>query len=152
MTIPGTTPSADAKLDARTRLREAALDRFGRKGVGRTSTREIIAASGMRNPSAINYHFGTKDELVEDLMREVNVERSAIIRRQVALARQASPPTIEEWAGAAVDAATGLLATERGCLLISVWADQDEANPDAVEQFLRGHHPLARAWRVRSTS
>ena len=46
--------------DARTRLREAALDLFGRQGVAATSTREILAAAGMRNPSAISYHFGSK--------------------------------------------------------------------------------------------
>ncbi|MGZ4690196.1 MAG: TetR family transcriptional regulator [Acidimicrobiia bacterium] len=32
--------------DARTRLREAALDLFGRQGVAATSTREILKAAG----------------------------------------------------------------------------------------------------------
>ncbi len=34
--------------DARTRLREVALDLFGRQGVRETSTRQILTAAGMR--------------------------------------------------------------------------------------------------------
>jgi AcrR family transcriptional regulator len=134
--------------DARTRLREAALERFGRQGVQGTSTREIIADAGLRNPSSITYYFGSKAKLVEDLIREINIDRSAIIQRQVVLAEQPVPPTVEAWAATAVDAAHGLLETERGCLLIRLWAEQDEANPDAVEEFLAGDHGQARAWRA----
>ncbi len=138
----------DVDADARTRLREAALGRFGRQGVNGTTTREIIADAGLRNPSAITYYFGSKGALVEDLVREVNLEESAIIQRQVRLASASAAPTPEQWAAAAVDAASGLLATERGCLLIRVWAELDALEPDAVEVFLAGDHPLARSWRA----
>jgi AcrR family transcriptional regulator len=134
--------------DARTRLREAALDRIGRCGLHATSTREIIAAAGLRNPSAINYYFGSKGQLVDDLVAEVNGKESQIIQRQVALAAGDEPPTPEEWAGVAVDAAVHLLSSERGCLLIRVWAERDDQQPDAVEKFLEGDHPLAVAWRA----
>jgi AcrR family transcriptional regulator len=137
---------------ARTRLREAALERFGRQGVHGTSTREIIADAGLRNPSAITYYFGSKAKLVEDLIREVNIDRSAIIQRQVALAQRPTRPTPEEWAATAIDAAQGLLESERGRLLIRVWAEHDELNPDAVEEFLAGDHGLARAWRAAVAS
>lgn len=134
--------------NARTRLREAALERFGRQGVHATSTREVIADAGLRNPSSITYYFGSKANLVEDLIREVNIDRSAIIQRQVNLGQGPTPPTPEAWAATAVDAAHGLLDTERGCLLIRVWAEHDELNPDAVEEFLAGEHRLAREWRI----
>jgi len=143
----GTAEPEVTERDARTRLREAALDRIGRQGVRGTSTREIIAAAGLRNPSAITYYFGSKASLVEDLLREVNLDQSAIIQQQVALADQSPPPTPAQWAALAVDAANGLLTSERGCLLIRLWADHDEENPDAVEQFLASAHPLARQWR-----
>jgi AcrR family transcriptional regulator len=132
---------------ARTRLREAALERFGRQGVHGTSTREIIADAGLRNPSSITYYFGSKANLVEDLVREVNMDRSAIIQRQAALGRAAAPPTADVWAATTVDAAQGMLESERGCLLTRVWAEHHELNPDAVEEFLAGDHPLARDWR-----
>jgi AcrR family transcriptional regulator len=142
----------DVGLDARTRLREAALDRFGRQGVHATSTREVVAAAGQRNPSAITYYFGSKAELVADLLREVNREQSAIVQRQVALAAQLSPPTPAQWVAAAVDAANGMLDTERGCLLVRVWAESDAADPDSVERFLASDHPLAVAWRRAATA
>jgi AcrR family transcriptional regulator len=139
--------AATTETDARTRLREAALERFGRQGLQAASTRDIIKAAGLRNPSAINYYFGSKARLVEDLIREVNRDQSAIIQQQVALARTSPHPAPERWAEVAVDAATGLLGTERGCLLVSLWADRDEEHPEAVEEFLAGDHPLACAWR-----
>jgi AcrR family transcriptional regulator len=136
-----------AGTDARTRLREAALERFGRNGLAATSTRDIIAAAGLRNPSAISYHYGSKARLVADLLREVNRDQSAIVQQQVAVARDSPDPAPGRWVEVAVDAAVGLLGTERGCLLVRVWADVDEEQPDAVEQFLTGDHGLARAWR-----
>ncbi|HEY3722800.1 MAG TPA: TetR family transcriptional regulator [Acidimicrobiia bacterium] len=139
--------AADVEADARTRLREAALQRFGRQGIRGTSTREIIADAGLRNPSAITYYFGSKAQLVEHLVREVNLEQSAIIQQQVALAASVGTPTPEAWAATAVDAANGMLATERSCLLVRVWAERDESNPDAVETFLVSDHPLASRWR-----
>ena len=120
---------------------------MGRQGVHGASTREIIADAGLRNPSAITYYFGSKAELVEDLMLEINRERSAIIHQQVALASKPQPPAPEQWAATAVDAANGLLATVRGCLLVRIWAERDEMEPDAVEDFLSGDHPLACSWR-----
>jgi AcrR family transcriptional regulator len=144
------TPGAgitEQETDARTRLREAALEQFGRRGLNATSTRDIIKAAGLRNPSAINYYFGSKARLVDDLIREVNRDQSAIIQQQVALVRDAVAPAPEPWPEIAVDAACGLLATERGCLLIRLWADRDDEQPEAVEEFLGGHHPLAVAWR-----
>ena len=147
LSTPGRAVEDDAP-DARTRLLEAALEQIGRRGVRGASTREIIAAAGLRNPSAITYYFGSKSALVDVLVREVNVEQSAIIQRQVALQAREPSPAVADWVGVAVDAANGLLETERGCLLARVWADHDEAHPDAVEEFLRSDHELARAWRA----
>jgi AcrR family transcriptional regulator len=144
------TPGAgitEQETDARTRLREAALEQFGRRGLQATSTRDIIKAAGLRNPSAISYYFGSKARLVDDLIREVNRDQSAIIQQQVALVRDTAAPAPERWCEIAVDAACRLLATERGCLLIRLWADRDDEQPEAVEEFLAGGHPLAGAWR-----
>jgi AcrR family transcriptional regulator len=140
--------SPAGSVDARTRLREAALDLIGRQGLQATSTREIIAAAGLRNPSAISYYFGSKADLVAELVGEVNRDESRIIQRQVALAEKVGAPSPEAWAGVAIDAAINLLSSVRGCRLIRVWAELDELRPDAVEQFLASEHELARAWRA----
>jgi AcrR family transcriptional regulator len=136
-----------AAADARERLREVALDRFGRNGARATTTREIVVAAGLRNPSAIHYYFGSKDGLVEDLTAEFQGTQSSVLRRQVDLAAQEAPPTPEEWAGVVVEYSAALLATDRGCLLVRIWAEYDDLHPEVTEQFLAGPHPLAEAWR-----
>lgn len=133
--------------DSRSRLLEAALGLFGRQGIQATSTREIIKAAGMRNPSAITYYFGSKAKLVEDLTLEVNGNQSALLQQHVALATQPEPLTPAEWAAIGVDFVIGLMSTERGCHLIRVWGEHDDLDPDRVERFLAGTHPLAQAWR-----
>ncbi len=140
-------PPEAAEPDARARLRAAALDRFGRQGVSATGTREIVAAAGLRNPSAIHYYFGSKEGLVEDLTDEFRGSQAAVLRSQVELGTRGQPPTPTAWAAVVVEYSAQLLASERGCLLTRIWAEFDDANPEATDGFLAGPHPLATAWR-----
>jgi AcrR family transcriptional regulator len=134
--------------EPRTRLREAALDLFGRQGVAHTSTRDILTAAGMRNPSAISYYFGSKSELVDDLVREILHRRASVLQPQIDLAASGDRPRVEEWAAAAVDWSLELVSTERGCLLARLYWEYDgHVKPVALEQFLASDHPLARAWK-----
>jgi AcrR family transcriptional regulator len=136
-----------AATDAHTRLREVALDLFGRQGVRETSTRQILAAAGMRNPSAISYHFGSKAELVDDLVGELIRGEAPVMQRQVALADGPEPPSIEEWTSIAVDSASALISTERGCLLARLWWQYDGyLHPEVVEELLASGHPVANRW------
>jgi AcrR family transcriptional regulator len=134
-------------LAARTRIREAALDLFGRQGVQATTTREILEAAGMKNPSAITYHFGSKAGLFDDLASEVITGAWPLIQLQVDLARGRTP-TVEQWVALAADSASALVKTERGCLLARVWWDWEwVVNPDALEDFLASGLPLSIAWQ-----
>jgi TetR/AcrR family transcriptional regulator, regulator of cefoperazone and chloramphenicol sensitivity len=133
--------------DPRTRLREAALDLFGRRGVQATSTRSILEAAGMKNPSAISYHFGSKAGLVGDLVTEVLANAWPLLQLQVDLFA-AGPVTIEEWAGVTAESAATLVSTERGCLLARlIWEYDCVLYPDAFEEFLASGHPMADAWQ-----
>jgi AcrR family transcriptional regulator len=133
--------------DTKSRLREVALELFGAHGIHATTTRDIIKAAGLRNPSAITYYFGSKAELIEDLTLEVNGNQSALLQRHVALAGQEKPLTPCEWAAIGVDFVVNLMSTERGCNLIRLWGEYDGLDPDRVERFLVSTHPLAEAWR-----
>lgn len=136
----------EVELDVRTRLRECALELFGRRSVRETSTREILAATGLRNPSAISYHFGSKQALVEDLVAEL-VGRSPVMRSQVESEMGLVPPTIEPWVAVVADSATELLSTERGCCQARLWAEYAlTIRPHVVEDFLISGDPLATAW------
>ncbi len=136
-----------AEEDARTRIAEVALERFGRKGVRDTSTREILKAAGMKNPSAITYHFGSKAKLVEALVSEIVETEAPVIQGQIDLAAQPEPPTIEAWAAIAVNSASRLISTERGCLLARLWSEYHNAlRPDVFEEFLGSGSELATDW------
>jgi AcrR family transcriptional regulator len=137
-----------AETDARTRLYESALQLMGRHGIAATSTREILAEAGIRNPSAISYHFGSKAGLVEALARELMTGQYPVLGRQVELARRSSPVDIGEWSTIVVDVAVELAASERGCLLARLWWEFDGyLRPDSLEQFVWGDHEIAKQWR-----
>jgi len=55
--------------EARGRLLSAATDLFARKGYAATAVREIVAAAGV-SPPVLYYHFGNKEGLFLELMRE----------------------------------------------------------------------------------
>jgi AcrR family transcriptional regulator len=133
--------------DRRTRLREIALDLFGRQGVQRTSTREILKAAGLRNPSAISYHFGSKAGLVEDIVADLHRDDWPLLQMQVDLA-STETPSVHAWCEVAADSAAKLVSTERGCLLARIlWEYDCVIAPDAFETFLGSGDPLAVAWQ-----
>ena len=134
-------------VDTRTRLREVALDLFGRHGIAGTSTRAILKAADLRNPSAISYYFKSKAGLVEDLVAELRAEAWPVVQLQVDLA-SGGTPTLEEWAAVAADSAGHLVATERGLLMARMlWEYDCMISPNAFEDFLGSGDPLALAWQ-----
>ena len=137
-----------AEADAQTRLYEAALGLMGRKGIAATSTREILAAAGIRNPSAISYHFGSKAGLVEAIAREMTTGQFPVLARQVALAAESSPVDVTAWSAVVVDVAVELASSERGCLLARLWWEFDGyLRPDSLEQFVWSDDEIAKQWR-----
>jgi TetR/AcrR family transcriptional regulator len=56
------------KLDARARIRNAAVDLFAEKGYAATVTREICQRAGVTKP-VLYYHFTSKERLYTDLLR-----------------------------------------------------------------------------------
>jgi AcrR family transcriptional regulator len=70
---------------------------FGEQGYGATSLRHIIAEAGV-NLAAIHYHFGSKEELLDQLImrvaKPVNEERLALLDRAEAEAG-AGPLAVE---------------------------------------------------------
>jgi AcrR family transcriptional regulator len=78
------------------RILAAAEELFARTGVARTSLRAITALARV-NLAAVNYHFGSKDGLVEEVYRRrlepLNRARLANLER---LERRARKPTLED--------------------------------------------------------
>jgi len=136
-----------AETDPRTRLLEVALDRFGRNGIRETSTREILTAAGLKNPSAINYHFGSKAELVEELVRELYGIQTPVLELQIDLAEGPGPTDLEAWVEIATNSSADLITTERGCLLARVWFEYDGyIHPDVFEEYLASGGATSIRW------
>jgi AcrR family transcriptional regulator len=75
-------PSASraAPADTKSQIKAAAQLLFARHGVDAVTIQQIVAAAGQRNNAALHYHFGTKEELIRQLV----VDGAAVLdeRRQ----------------------------------------------------------------------
>jgi AcrR family transcriptional regulator len=65
-------------LDPRERLLEAAVEHFGRHGIGDTSLRGIAEAVGTSHRMLI-YHFGSRDGLLAEVTRAVEARQREVM-------------------------------------------------------------------------
>ena len=67
------------------RLLDAAQRLFARDGVHGARIRDINALAGQRNPSALHYHFGSREALLEAILaryqRDVDINVAAALDR-----------------------------------------------------------------------
>lgn len=75
-----TLAKAGKRGDTRVRLMLAAERLFGARGLHGVTLKEINAAAGQRNESALHYHFGSKKRLVEAIL---DARVGAIDKRRV---------------------------------------------------------------------
>ena len=80
-----------ASSDTRERLLDAAEDLFAGRGYAATSVRSIVAAAGC-NLAAVNYHFGSKRRLYQEVFRR----RLGTLREQRLSAVQTAAATAGE--------------------------------------------------------
>src|SRR6202030_4615459 len=86
-----------ASEETRNQIKAAAQMLFARHGVDAVTVQEIVDAAGQRNNAALHYHFGSKEELIRQLV----VDGAAVLdeRRQVMLREidaRGGPSTIRE--------------------------------------------------------
>src|SRR6195256_758635 len=90
------TPRA-ASEETRNQIKAAAQMLFARHGVDAVTVQQIVAAAGQRNNAALHYHFGSKEELI----RQMVVDGAAVLdeRRQgmlLEMEARGGPATIRE--------------------------------------------------------
>ena len=83
--------------DTKSQIKAAAQMLFARHGVDAVTVQQIVAAAGQRNNAALHYHFGSKEELIRQLV----VDGAAVLdeRRQGMLREleaRGGPTTIRE--------------------------------------------------------
>ena len=80
---------------------EAAEELFARKGLDGTSIRDLVELAGCKNISAVNYYFGDKTELYEELFRDrLRETRESRLEAIEAAMEKRNKPTLEKLLGA----------------------------------------------------
>ena len=135
------------EISTRERIKRAARRLFALNGVDAVAVRDIIAAAGQKNASALNYYFGSKEGLIETLIGDaLAIAHARWDAALDALEAAGGPRTIREVveiAGAAGPAAE-LARGRRG---VGAFPRHDPA--DAARSGGRGGG-AARAHRLRS--
>ena len=102
---------AEGKGQARTLILDAAEWLFAEHGISSVSNRQIGAAAGQGNTSAVGYHFGSRDELIRALIRRFDGEADVL---RVAMVNQIGDSAqLREWVRCLVIPYTETLAARR---------------------------------------
>lgn len=103
---------ADGK-ETRARMKEAAQRLFAVHGIDGVTVADIVAAAGQRNKASLQYHFGSKEELVGELLvdgaKKVDAFRLALLEQMDA---EGGPRSVREVLDAFIRPVYQLTATE----------------------------------------
>lgn len=80
-------PPRASSVDTRRKLLEAATELFSEHGFRAVSVRQIAKAAGV-NSALVNYHYGTKDDLFEEVIRSSAAGHVAERMHQLSQARR----------------------------------------------------------------
>src|SRR5580704_14527353 len=86
-----------ASEDTKNQIKAAAQLLFARHGVDAVTIQQIVAAAGQRNNAALHYHFGSKEELIRQLVVDgaevLDARRQDMLRE---MAARGGPASIRE--------------------------------------------------------
>lgn len=144
----GQTGAPEGKGQARTLILDAAEWLFAEHGIASVSNRQIGAAAGQGNTSAVGYHFGSKDELIRALIRRFDGE--AEVLRAAMVNQIGDSAELREWVRCLVFPYSDTLAARRpptwyARLNAQIMADPvlrnvqlEEAVSASLQQVIRG--------------
>ena len=106
---------AEQVAETRARLLRAGERLFAEHGIHQVRLREINALAGQRNSSALHYHFGSREGLVEAILAEHQTAMDVAVRPALEeLAAAPSEPAVRAIVAVWVGALVGQLQTESG--------------------------------------
>lgn len=121
------------------RILAAAEVLFAQRGFDGASLRQLTAAAGV-NLAAVNYHFGSKDKLVEQVFRRrldaLNASRLAALSKVAG----AADTTVEDVLDAYIRPALDLSHDGSGSLFMRVLARAFAEHDDTLRQFLSANY------------
>lgn len=132
-------PVATASMPTKERILGAAEELFARHGFEGASLRQLTAAAGV-NLAAVNYHFGSKDRLIEEVFRRRLDQLNG--RRMAALQAISGEPdtTIEDVLAAFIVPALELSHDGNGSLFMRVLARAFAEHDDTLRKFLSDNY------------
>lgn len=132
------------KRDTKTRILDAAENLFAARGFHNTSLREITKKAGV-NLAAVNYHFGSKDSLFEEVFKRhflpVNrIRRDRLEKIREDARREKARPAVREVLHAFIAPVLHFRETEPGAvsfitLVLRTMSEQD----DRLREILMGY-------------
>jgi AcrR family transcriptional regulator len=128
MIMVGGTPRAERAQATREAILAAAERLFAEHGVFAVSNRQISEAAGQGNNAAVNYHFGTKADLVRAIVGRHTAAIERIRARMVAEA--AGSANVRDWVACMVRPNAEHLAALDGPTWFARFAAQLMADPE----------------------
>jgi AcrR family transcriptional regulator len=125
----------NSSASTKERILTAAEALFAQRGFEGASLRQLTAAAGV-NLAAVNYHFGSKDNLVEEVFKRRLDQLNA--RRLTALKQVTGQPgaTLEDVLAAFIRPALDLSHDGGGSLFMRVLARAFAEHDDSLRKFL----------------
>ena len=113
---------------------------FALHGFQNVSVRDITADAGV-NLASVNYHFGSKDNLIAEVFRRRMDEMSRLRLERLAQARRSEPLVLEEVLRAFIEPALALsLDRDGGAAFVRVLARAYAERNERLRKFLSDHY------------
>jgi len=121
------------------RILGAAESLFAQRGFDGASLRQLTSAAGV-NLAAVNYHFGSKEKLVEQIFRRRLDALNNSRLQALSLVEGAETTTLEDVLSAFIRPALELSHDESGSLFMRVLARAFAEHDDTLRQFLSDNY------------
>lgn len=121
------------------RILGAAESLFAQRGFDGASLRQLTSAAGV-NLAAVNYHFGSKEKLVEQIFRRRLDALNNSRLHALSLVEGAETTTLEDVLSAFIRPALDLSHDESGSLFMRVLARAFAEHDDTLRQFLSDNY------------
>jgi AcrR family transcriptional regulator len=129
----------NSSVSTKERILASAEALFAQRGFEGASLRQLTAAAGV-NLAAVNYHFGSKDKLVEEVFKrrldQLNARRLAALKQVLGQ----SETTLEDVLAAFIRPALDLSHDGGGGLFMRVLARAFAEHDDSLRRFLSDNY------------
>lgn len=131
---------AGTNFNTKDRILGAAESLFAQQGFAGTSLREVTSRADV-NIAAVNYHFGSKENLINEVFRRRLDELSDRRLSALQTAREQSPGDLQEVLAAFIEPALALsLDRQGGSAFVRVLARAYAEKDERLRQFVSEHY------------